>query len=208
MFVNQRLREINLKIVYYGPPLSGKTTNLQWIHSHTRPEIRSDLVSLKTRQGRTLFFDFMQIRLEQTHDLKPKLNLYTVAGQVHYKASLKLVLQGTDGIVFVADSQAKRIRENVESMGSLREILSEMGHNPDTFPMVLQYNKQDLPHALPAGALTSQLAHNDMPHLEAVAIQGRGVFETLEAIINLVLKHNRVHHPIAHSPFALCQFRV
>ncbi len=187
MFINRKLGELNLKVVYYGPSLSGKTTNLEYIHANIDPKLRSELVSLKTHGDRTLFFDFLQLELGRIRGLKPKFNLYTVPGQVIYTASRKLVLEGADGVVFVADSQADRLRDNSDLMGSLATHLSNMGHRVTDYPIVLQCNKQDLPDALPPENLRSRLRQDDMPCLGSVATEGVGVFETLKMIINLVV---------------------
>lgn len=187
MFINRKLGELNLKVVYYGPALSGKTTNLEYIHANIDPKLRSELVSLKTKEDRTLFFDFLQLELGRVRGLKPKFNLYTVPGQIIYTASRKLVLEGADGVVFVADSQADRLRDNSDLMGSLAAHLSKMGHRLTDYPIVLQCNKQDLPDALPPEDLRSRLQQDDMPYLGSVATEGLGVFETLKMIINLVV---------------------
>ncbi len=188
MFINRRLKEIQFKIVYYGPALSGKTTNLQYIHSHTNPNLRGDLVSLKTREDRTLYFDYMQLELGKIRGLKPRFNLYTVPGQTFYAATRKLVLQGADGIVFVADSQAARLYDNLHSYRDMYRHLLELGFNPQQMPMVMQFNKRDLPDALPVEVLRRQF-HLDggTPYFEAIAIQGKGVFETLKAVIGRVV---------------------
>lgn len=188
MFINWKLREINLKIVYYGPALSGKTTNLQYIHAKTNPAMRGDLVSLKTRGDRTIYFDFLQLELGQVAGLKPRFNLYTVPGQVYYIGSRKLVLQGADGVVFVADSQWERLKDNIESRRDMEDNLRALGYNPLAMPMVLQCNKRDLPHAAPVALLQQQFGNNGAPCFESVATEGIGVFETLKAIINLVMK--------------------
>jgi signal recognition particle receptor subunit beta len=187
MFINWKLREINLKIVYYGPALSGKTTNLQYIHAKTNPNIRGDLVSLKTRGDRTIYFDFLQLELGQIAGLKPRFNLYTVPGQVYYVGSRKLVLQGADGVVFVADSQWNRMQANVEMIRNMDKDLREMGHNLHTIPLVLQCNKRDLSGAAPVHLMRQQLGRNGAPCFESIATQGNGVFDTLKAIINLVV---------------------
>jgi len=187
MFINWKLREINLKIVYYGPALSGKTTNLQYIHAKTNPNIRGELISLKTRGDRTLYFDFLQLELGQIAGLKPRFNLYTVPGQVYYVGSRKLVLQGADGVVFVADSQSHRIDENVESVRDMRENLRALGCDPYDMPLVLQCNKRDLPDAAPLPLLRQRLGLDGIPCFESVAVEGIGVFDTLKAIINLVV---------------------
>jgi signal recognition particle receptor subunit beta len=187
MFINRGLKEINLKIVYYGPALSGKTTNLQYIHAHTNPRIRGELVSIKIQQDRTLFFDFLQLELGEVMGLKPKFHLYTVPGQVFYVASRKLVLQGADGVVFVADSQANRLDDNIESLQDMKGHLTEMGYKVDGFPLMIQFNKRDLPNIAPVSLLRSTLATNGQPCLEAVATEGEGVFDTLKVIIQQVV---------------------
>lgn len=187
MFINWKTRELNLKIVYYGPPLSGKTTNLEYIHSRLDPRVRSELVSLKTREDRTVYFDFMQLELGQIKGLKPKFNLYTVPGQVIYVASRKLVLRGADGVVYVADSQAHMLQANIETMRNLEDNLQELGYNPKEVPLVLQFNKRDLPSAMASDMLYSYLGRDGSPQIEAVAIRGEGVIDTLKAAINLVV---------------------
>jgi signal recognition particle receptor subunit beta len=187
MFINWKLREINLKIVYYGPALSGKTTNLEYIHSKLNPELRGELISLKTREDRTIFFDFLQLEVGEIKGLKPKFNLYTVPGQVIYAASRKLVLQGADGVVFVADSQRDRLQANVESMRNLEDNLRQLGYDPVHLPLILQYNKRDLPNRIHIAVLEARLGRNGVPHIESVAIQGLGVFDTLKTIIHAVV---------------------
>ena len=187
MFINWKLRELNLKIVYYGPAMSGKTTNLQLIHDRTSPQVRSELVSLKTREDRTIFFDYLQLELGQIKGLKPKFNLYTVPGQVVYATSRKLVLQGADGIIFVADSQLSRLADNIQSFQAMRQHLTELGLDPQRVPYVVQLNKRDLPVIAPRLLLQRYFFPNGTPVYEAVAIQGVGVFETLKAAINLVM---------------------
>jgi len=187
MFINWKLREINLKIVYYGPALSGKTTNLEYIHSKLNPELRGELISLKTREDRTIFFDFLQLEVGEIKGLKPKFNLYTVPGQVIYAASRKLVLQGADGVVFVADSQRDRLQANLESMRSLEDNLHQLGYDPVHLPLILQYNKRDLPNRIPTAVLEAQLGRNGIPHIESVATHGLGVFDTLKKIIHVVV---------------------
>jgi signal recognition particle receptor subunit beta len=193
MFINWKLREINLKIVYYGPALSGKTTNLQYIHAKTNPNIRGELVSLKTRGDRTIYFDFLQLELGQIAGLKPRFNLYTVPGQVYYVGSRKLVLQGADGVVFVADSQWNRMKANVDMIHNMEQNLREMGHTQNSIPFVLQCNKRDLPAIAPVKLIQHQLGRNGVPCFESTATQGEGVFDTLKAIINLVVKQAQRH---------------
>ena len=187
MFINWQSKEINLKIVYYGAALSGKTTNLEWMHQKIAPSMRGNLVSLKTREDRTIFFDFMQIELGEIKGLKPKFNLYTVPGQVFYVASRKLVLQGADGVVFVADSQPDRMKENIETWQNLQMNLRDLGNDPATFPVVLQYNKRDMPNAMPVEKMRAELGCNGRLQIEAIAVQGIGVFETLRPTIRSVL---------------------
>jgi signal recognition particle receptor subunit beta len=191
MFINRRLKEINLKIVYYGPALSGKTTNLQYIHAHIHPQTRGELVSLKTREDRTIFFDFLQLELGKIGGLKPRFSLYTVPGQAYYVVSRKLVLQGADGVVFVADSQCHRLADNQEDMARLERCLRQMGHRPEVFPLVLQCNKQDLPDVLHPTELKAHLGRNGVPCFTSVATQGVGVFDALKAIINQVVRELR-----------------
>jgi signal recognition particle receptor subunit beta len=191
VFINWKKRELNLKIVYYGPALAGKTTNLQYIHTHTNPRMRSDLISIKTREDRTLFFDFMQLELSQIKGLKPRFSLYTVPGQVHYAATRKLVLKGADGVVFVADSQRDRLADNLISIAGLQRYLQQSGHSPEQLPFVLQCNKQDLPSAMDPSLLRRQLARNGIPCFSTAAIFGSGVLDTLKAIINLVVRKVR-----------------
>jgi signal recognition particle receptor subunit beta len=187
MFINWKMHEINLKIVYYGPALSGKTTNLEYVHSRTHPNLRGELISLKTRGDRTLYFDFMQLELGRIRGLKPKFNLYTVPGQPCYVASRRLVLQGADGVVYVADSQLSRLKANIETMRNLEENLQALGTNPLDFPVVLQYNKRDLPSIAPVALLRMQLARDGVPQFQSVATEGVGVLETLKAAINLIV---------------------
>jgi len=187
MFINWKLRELNLKIVYYGPALSGKTTNLQYIFEHSNPSVRGDLVSLKTREDRTIFFDFLQIELGQIQGLRPKFNLYTVPGQVLYEATRKLVLKGADGVVFVVDSQMARLADDIQSFQMLNRHLSELGMSPAQTPCVVQFNKRDMPSLAPVPVMKRLFARDGTRSFESVATDGRGVFETLKAVINLVM---------------------
>ena len=186
-FINYAAREINCKIVYYGPGLCGKTTNIQWIHDRTRTEAKGQLVSLATETDRTLFFDFMPLELGTIRGFRTRFHLYTVPGQVFYDASRKLILKGCDGVVFVADSQEIRVDANLDSVQNLKEHLQENGFDPQNMPYVLQLNKRDLPAALPPSRLDEALRVKDEPVVEAVACHGDGVFETLKKIIRLVL---------------------
>ncbi|MGB2955166.1 MAG: ADP-ribosylation factor-like protein [Anaerolineales bacterium] len=187
MFINWKLREINLKIVYYGPSLSGKTTSLEYIHSRTNPERRGELISLKTREDRTLYFDYMQFEMGSISGLKPRFNIYTVPGQVYYRGTRKLVLKGVDGLVFVADSQTRRLHENVEAMKDLYEDLVELGFSPGELPIILQCNKRDLPEIMPVQSIKEQLGLNGIPTFESVALEGIGVLDGLKSIVNRVV---------------------
>ena len=187
MYINWKLREINLKIVYYGPSLSGKTTTLQYIHSKTHPDRRGDLVSLKTREDRTLYFDYLQIELGMIAGLKPRFNIYTVPGQVYYKETRKLVLKGTDGIVFVADSQRNRLRDNIHAVNDMRRDLRDLGVEPDRVPLVLQCNKRDLEDIVSASAMRQYLGMNGVTTFRTIATRGDGVLDGLKTIINQVV---------------------
>ena len=191
MFINWRLREINLKIVYYGPSLSGKTTSLEYIHSRTNPERRGELVSLKTREDRTLYFDYMQFEMGAISGLKPRFNIYTVPGQVYYRGTRKLVLKGVDGLVFVADSQIRRLHDNVEAIKDLYEDLVELGFSPGELPIILQCNKRDLPEIMPVQSIKEQLGLNGIPTFESVALEGIGVLDGLKSIVNSVVTKAR-----------------
>jgi signal recognition particle receptor subunit beta len=186
-FINFPGREINCKLVYYGPGLGGKTTNLQWIYNNTGAAQRGKMISLATETDRTLFFDFLPIDLGTVRGFKTRIHLYTVPGQVFYEASRKLILKGADGVVFVADSQEERLDANLETLDNLREHLKEHKLDFDTIPYVLQLNKRDLPGVLPVEELTKHLQLKGEPVLEAVAFTGQGVFETLREVAKLVL---------------------
>ena len=191
MFINWKLREINLKIVYYGPSLSGKTSSLQYIHSRTKPERRGELISLKTREDRTLYFDYMQFQMGEISGLKPRFNIYTVPGQVYYRGTRKLVLKGVDGIVFVADSQIKRLGENIGAIKDLFDDLEDLGFVPQDVPMILQCNKRDLPEITHIQSLKENVGLNGTPTFESVAIDGMGVLDGLKSIINQVVTKAR-----------------
>ena len=186
-FINYASREINCKIVYYGPGLCGKTTNLQYIYDSTAPAAKGKLISLATETDRTLFFDFMPLELGTVRGFKTRFHLYTVPGQVFYDASRKLILKGVDGVVFVADSQEMRMEANAESLQNLDRNLKEQGYDLRTVPYVVQFNKRDLPTALPMDEMYRQLNFKGEPTFEAVAMNGTGVFETLKAVAKLVL---------------------
>ena len=186
-FINYAAREINCKIVYYGPGLCGKTTNLQYIYDRTNPSAKGKLISLATETDRTLFFDFMPMELGTIAGQKVRVQLYTVPGQVFYDASRKLILRGVDGIVFVADSQEERMDANVEALDNLMANLKEHGYDFNKIPYVLQLNKRDLPNVLPIDKLSRELRRKNEPVIEAVAFQGVGVFDTLKEIARQVL---------------------
>jgi hypothetical protein len=186
-FINYAAREINVKIVYYGPGLCGKTTNLQYIYEKSNPQQKGKLISLATETDRTLFFDFLPLDLGSVRGFKTRFHLYTVPGQVFYDASRKLILKGVDGVVFVADSQDARMDANEESLLNLQENLRENGFELKTIPYVLQFNKRDLPTAVPVDDMYHRLNFKGEPTFEAVATQGPGVFETLKAVAKQVL---------------------
>lgn len=185
--INYAAKEISVKIVYYGPGLSGKTTNLQIIHRKIPKGTRGDMVSLATETDRTLFFDFLPLDLGKIRGFTAKFQLYTVPGQVYYNATRKLVLRGVDGIVFVADSAADKMDENLESLKNMEDNLAEYGYKRENIPTVLQYNKRDLPNALPISYITQKLNKYSLTSHEAVAKKGEGVFETLKLIGKLVI---------------------
>ena len=206
--INYALREISVKIVYYGTGLCGKTTNLQVIHRKVPTEFRSDMVSLATETDRTLFFDFLPLDLGKIKGFSTKFQLYTVPGQVYYNATRKLVLRGVDGVVFVVDSAPEKLQENIESFKNLEENLSEYGYQRENIPIILQYNKRDLPNPMPIEKLNSLINKFQLPWSEAVAVQGKGVFESLKLMGKLVIdnlnkKYSRSTQPAAQpQPFA------
>jgi small GTP-binding protein len=187
LHINWQLRELNLKVVYYGPALSGKTTNLEQIHARIDPSRRSDLVSLKTHEDRTLFFDFLQLELGKVGSLTPKIQLYTVPGQTYYEASRRLVLRGADGVVFVVDSCVQRLSANREAWKDMVAHLTSFGEQYTKIPIVVQFNKQDLSNALSPTVLKSLLQINGLPIFPAVAMRSEGVFDTLKAITRCVM---------------------
>lgn len=193
-FINYSSREINCKIVYYGPGLCGKTTNLQYIYKKTNPEQKGKLISLATETERTLFFDFLPLALGDIKGFRIRFHLYTVPGQVFYAASRKLILKGVDGVVFVADSQLERMEANIESLEDLRINLSEQGYDLDKLPFTIQYNKRDLPNVAPLMEMNSLLNPNGVPYFEAVAVTGKGVFETLKSVAKQVLFELKKHY--------------
>jgi signal recognition particle receptor subunit beta len=190
-FINYASREINCKIVYYGPGLCGKTTNLQYIYDSTAPAAKGKLISLATETDRTLFFDFMPLELGTVRGFKTRFHLYTVPGQVFYDASRKLILKGVDGVIFVADSQEERMDANVESLYNLEENLQSNGYDLTKIPYVLQLNKRDLPNVMPVEDLVTELKRKEEPVHEAVASTGVGVFDTLKSVAKQVLTELR-----------------
>ena len=186
-FINYASREINCKIVYYGPGLCGKTTNLQFIYNKTNPDLKGKMISLATETERTLFFDFLPLALGQIRGFKTRFHLYTVPGQVFYDASRKLILKGVDGVVFVADSQIERMEANIESFENLKLNLVEQGYDLDKTPYVVQYNKRDLPNVASVEEMRALINTRGVPDFEACATTGQGVFDTLKATARLVL---------------------
>ncbi len=187
-FINYAAREINCKIVYYGPGLCGKTTNLQYIYGKTNTDVKGKMISLATETERTLFFDFLPLALGEIRGFKTRFHLYTVPGQVFYDASRKLILKGVDGVVFGADSQEERFEANLESLDNLKENLREQGYDMNDVPWVLQYNKRDLPNAVPLEELQEALnPTGKVPWFEASAQTGKGVFETLKQLAKMVI---------------------
>jgi signal recognition particle receptor subunit beta len=186
-FINYSSREINCKIVYYGPGLCGKTTNLQYVYAKTNPEAKGKMISLATETERTLFFDFLPLSLGEIRGFKTRFHLYTVPGQVFYDASRKLILKGVDGVVFVADSQIERMEANMESIENLRVNLAEQGYDLNRIPYVIQYNKRDLPNIATVDELHRLMNPRNVPEYQAVAPTGVGVFDTLKAVAKLVL---------------------
>ena len=192
--INFALREVNCKIVYYGPGMSGKTTNLEIVHKKAPESNKGELTSIATEGDRTLFFDFMPLDLGMIAGMRTRFQLYTVPGQVYYNSTRKLVLQGVDGIVFVADSSESKMEENLESLENLKNNLAEYGKDIREIPLVLQYNKRDLPDAMPVEGLNEKLNPWGVPYFEAVAITGEGVFPTLKCLSGMVLETlNRDH---------------
>ena len=192
--INFSLKEVNCKVVYYGPGLSGKTTNLEVVHGKAPQGSVGDLTSIATEGDRTLFFDFLPLNLGQVAGMKTKFQIYTVPGQVYYNSTRKLVLQGSDGVVFVADSKRGKMAENLESLENLIENLREYGMSPETTPIVLQYNKRDLPEVYTIEEMDAELNKWNCPTYEAVARDGVGVFPTLKHLAGMVLESlNRQH---------------
>ncbi len=195
-FINYSAKEINCKIVYYGPGLCGKTTNLQWIFNQISPANKGKMISLATETDRTLFFDFLPLSLGEIRGFKTRFHLYTVPGQVFYDASRRLILRGVDGVVFVADSQIERMEANIESMQNLKDNLRDQGYDFDKIPCVVQYNKRDLMNAASVEELRRWLNTKNplLADFEAVATTGKGVFDTLKCIARLVLRDLKKGH--------------
>jgi signal recognition particle receptor subunit beta len=185
--INYSSREINCKIVYYGPGLCGKTTNIQYVYQKVAPETKGKLITLATEMDRTLFFDFLPLELGTVKGFKTRFHLYTVPGQVYYDASRKLILRGVDGIVFVADSQTSRFDANIESLYNLYENLEDYKLAVNDLPFVIQYNKRDMPDIISVEDLEGELNPEGYPSLEAVAITGVGVFDTLKLVAKGIL---------------------
>jgi signal recognition particle receptor subunit beta len=186
--INYSSREINCKIVYYGPGLCGKTTNIQYIYNKVAPETKGKLITLATEMDRTLFFDFLPLELGTVKGYKTRFHLYTVPGQVYYDASRKLILRGVDGIVFVADSQSSRYDANIESLYNLHENLESYNLKLDEIPFVIQYNKRDMPEIIDLDDLEQELNPQGYSYYEAVAVKGDGVFDTLKSVAKGVLQ--------------------
>lgn len=187
--INYSSREINVKIVYYGPGLCGKTSNIQYIYDKVSPDTKGKLITLATEMDRTLFFDFLPLELGTVKGFRTRFHLYTVPGQVYYDASRKLILRGVDGIVFVADSQKSRYDANIESVYNLHENLGEYNMKLDEIPYAIQYNKRDLPDIIAVDDLEQELNPQRLPSFEAVAVKGVGVFDTLKAVAKSVLRN-------------------
>ncbi|MEE9171875.1 MAG: gliding-motility protein MglA [candidate division NC10 bacterium] len=187
-FINYAAREINCKLVYYGPGLCGKTTNLQYIYKKVDPGTKGKLISLATETERTLFFDFLPLELGTVRGFKTRFHLYTVPGQIFYEASRKLILKGADGVAFVADSQIDRVEANIQSLADMNQHLREQGIDPERISLVMQYNKRDLAKVVPVDELQKALNPRNLPWFEAIAPEGQGVFETLKALAKSVLQ--------------------
>ncbi|HWR57804.1 MAG TPA: ADP-ribosylation factor-like protein [Thermodesulfovibrionales bacterium] len=193
-FINYSSREINCKIVYYGPGLCGKTTNLQYIYRKTTPDQKGKLISLATETERTLFFDFLPLALGDIRGFRVRFHLYTVPGQVFYAASRKLILKGVDGVVFVSDSQIERMEANIESLEDLKINLAEQGYELEKLPFTIQHNKRDLPNIAPVEEMNTILNPDGIPSFEGVAMTGKGVFETLKNVAKQVLLELKRHY--------------
>jgi mutual gliding-motility protein MglA len=185
-------REISFKLVYYGPGFGGKTTNLIHLHRALGEDLRGDLITLKTEEERTLFFDFLPVRLGQVAGYAVRFSVYTVPGQLYYEASRRLILEGADGVVFVADSQPERLDANLMSFRLMQENLASYGVDWSAFPLALQYNKRDMRDPIPVGTLERALCLNGIPVVEAVAVEGRGVLETTSVITRRIIERFQI----------------
>lgn len=187
-FINYNAKEIHCKIVYYGPSLGGKTTNIQWVYQSLAQDQKSKLVALNTEIERTLFFDFLPLEVGEIRGFQTRFHLYTVPGQVVYDASRKLILKGLDGVIFVVDSQADRLEENIASMRNLEKNLEQQGYNIKEIPLVIQYNKRDLPNALPISELRKHINRHNAIEVEASAFEGKGVLESFKLVSKNVIQ--------------------
>ncbi|OGQ04578.1 MAG: gliding-motility protein MglA [Deltaproteobacteria bacterium RIFCSPLOWO2_01_44_7] len=190
-FINEQTKEVNCKVVYYGPPRCGKSTSLRYIYESVKEEKRGELVSLAGKSDKTLFFDFVPLSLGKFKNYQIRLHLYTVPGDVAYESARKIISKGVDGVVCVADSQLEKLESNLQSMMELKEMVEEMGEDFETLPLVFQYNKRDLANPVPIGELRQLLNPRKVPDFETVATQGRGVYDALKAIAKEVLKSLR-----------------
>lgn len=186
-FINYNAKEIHCKIVYYGPSLGGKTTNIQWVYQQTADDQKSKLVALNTDIERTLFFDFLPLNIGDIRGFKTRFHLYTVPGQVVYDASRKLILKGLDGIIFVADSQKERMDENIQALKNLEKNLEQQGYDIREVPLVMQYNKRDIPNASTLTELRNALNPYNAPEVEGCAMEGKGVFESLKVVSKSII---------------------
>ena len=186
-FINYNAKEIHCKVVYYGPSLGGKTTNIQWVYQKTAEDQKAKLVALNTDIERTLFFDFLPLNVGDIRGFKTRFHLYTVPGQVVYDASRKLILKGLDGVIFVADSQVERMDENLESLRNLQINLEQQGYDIREIPLIMQYNKRDLPNVASLAELRSALNPYNAPEIEGCASEGRGVFESLKTVSKSII---------------------
>lgn len=186
-FINHNAKEIHCKIVYYGPSLGGKTTNIQWVYQKTAEDQQTKLIPLNTDIERTLFFDFLPLNIGDIRGYKTRFHLYTVPGQVVYDASRKLILKGLDGVIFVADSQIERMDENLESLRNLETNLDQQGYDIRETPLIMQYNKRDLPNAASLAELRSALNPYNAPEIESCASEGKGVFESLKTVSKSII---------------------
>ncbi|KYG68788.1 MULTISPECIES: ATP/GTP-binding protein [Bdellovibrio] len=186
-FINYNAKEIHCKVVYYGPSLGGKTTNIQWVYQKTAEDQKSKLVALNTDIERTLFFDFLPLNVGDIRGFKTRFHLYTVPGQVVYDASRKLILKGLDGVIFVADSQIERMDENLESLRNLERNLEQQGYDIREIPLIMQYNKRDLPNVASLAELRSALNPYNAPEIEGCASEGKGVFESLKTVSKSII---------------------